>query len=336
MHPAGPQPRPRLLGPLLAASAVLLLVLYYCHSSAWRDPALQVEEVAGTEAEAGALEEPPEVTTAAGWPNSTCGEGATARGPGQRVVAFSYYGDVNNTRGYYTGIERNAAAIGGLYPGWTMRVYHDVPPGDRFAASRELDRLSREFPHLDLCYVGDVPGYGDLRGRQQNAWRFLAMADPLVDVFISRDLDALPLEREVGAVREWLESNATFHVMRDHTGHNVPILAGMWGARPELKREALKALAEVITGEPKGKKGQDQWLLAKHVWPNIRGDVWQHDAFYCHKYSSHGHMRAFPTPRNHTVVYNFVGNRFGVDTQPLVKECPQQCRPADHQDWLYC
>jgi hypothetical protein len=35
-----------------------------------------------------------------------------------------------------------------------------------------------------------------------------------VDFFASRDLDAWLIEREVGAVNAWMNSNTLFHVMR--------------------------------------------------------------------------------------------------------------------------
>jgi hypothetical protein len=52
------------------------------------------------------------------------------------------------------------------------------------------------------------------------------MLDPNVDVFISRDSDSVILQREVDAVDEWLRSNYTFHVMRDHPFHFAAILVG--------------------------------------------------------------------------------------------------------------
>lgn len=57
-------------------------------------------------------------------------------------------------------------------------------------------------------------------------WRFVAFADPLVDVALSRDLDSYLLPREEAAVREWLTSSLAFHLMRDHPSHNGFILAG--------------------------------------------------------------------------------------------------------------
>jgi len=50
------------------------------------------------------------------------------------------------------------------------------------------------------------------------------MADPFVDEFHSRDLDAKMLQREVDAVDEWKATNFTFHVMRDNPYHQI----GLW------------------------------------------------------------------------------------------------------------
>jgi hypothetical protein len=55
-------------------------------------------------------------------------------------------------------------------------------------------------------------------------WRFLTLSDPLVDVSVFRDLDSTLNERETAAVKEWLGSNYTMHVMRDHPSHTVRIL----------------------------------------------------------------------------------------------------------------
>lgn len=60
------------------------------------------------------------------------------------------------------------------------------------------------------------------------AWRFLPLLDPLVDRFMSRDTDSELIDREIDAVRQWLDSDATFHAMRDHPWHcNVDMLGGI-------------------------------------------------------------------------------------------------------------
>ena len=55
-------------------------------------------------------------------------------------------------------------------------------------------------------------------------WRFLALNDPLVDIFIVRDTDSRINIREERAVNEWLESDKLLHVMRDHPHHFYKIL----------------------------------------------------------------------------------------------------------------
>ena len=49
---------------------------------------------------------------------------------------------------------------------------------------------------------------------------------PQVDLFMSRDLDSAPTQREADAVQEWLRSGKTLHVMRDHPSHTFPMLGG--------------------------------------------------------------------------------------------------------------
>ena len=41
-----------------------------------------------------------------------------------------------------------------------------------------------------------------------------------------RDLDSRPSQREKAAVEQWLRSKHAFHVMRDHPGHDMAMLAG--------------------------------------------------------------------------------------------------------------
>ena len=57
-------------------------------------------------------------------------------------------------------------------------------------------------------------------------WRYMAMLDPLVDSFMARDSDSEINQREAAAVYQWLASNRTFHVMRDHQGHYASIMGG--------------------------------------------------------------------------------------------------------------
>ncbi len=47
----------------------------------------------------------------------------------------------------------------------------------------------------------------------------LPLLDEMVDTLMSRDSDSAITFREEEAVGEWLDSNKSFHIMRDHPAH---------------------------------------------------------------------------------------------------------------------
>lgn len=122
-----------------------------------------------------------------------------------------------------------------------MRLHHNLEKGT--TEHGLLCQVYCESPWMDLCDINALwrqfakrskagkPDWRPVTGEQisnlnKRMWRFIPLLDPLVDVLITRDLDASIIEREIVAVRQWLESNFTFHVMRDHHGHTARILAG--------------------------------------------------------------------------------------------------------------
>lgn len=79
----------------------------------------------------------------------------------------------------------------------------------------------------------------------------MPIGDPLVDIFVSRDLDSPIIDREREAVKIWEKSDKILHYMRDHPYHRYPILGGMWGAKvkkldPNDTRQIQIDIIEVI------------------------------------------------------------------------------------------
>ncbi len=128
-----------------------------------------------------------------------------------------------DSRRYFEGIGLNAAAASDLYPGWSVRVYHNLT-GE--TGLEELCRLGCDRENLDLCQVAEVPMLGDARWVLPTAWRFLPLADEQVAAAAFRDLDSLLSEREARAVGDWMRSKHSVHVMRDHPSHDMAMLAG--------------------------------------------------------------------------------------------------------------
>lgn len=178
-----------------------------------------------------------------------------------RVVSYSLWGD--NPK-YNVGALRNAELVNELYPGWQARFY--------VGTNTPVETINGL--HERGAHVIDMKKPGDWTGM---FWRFEAASDPEVDVMISRDCDSRITAREVAAVKQWLGSNAMFHIMRDHPHHATEILGGMWGVRAPL----LSNMSNLIHEYVKGDFWQvDQNFLREVVYPKVAQFSIVHDEFF--------------------------------------------------------
>ena len=72
-------------------------------------------------------------------------------------------------------------------------------------------------------------------------------------------------------------------------------------------------------------------MLNRYVWPWSKTDAVSHDSYLCQKYPD---TRPFPTERKKEP-NNFVA---AIVTEKVLlwDECPENCRPKNHLDWLHC
>ncbi|XP_063870041.1 uncharacterized protein LOC135105628 isoform X2 [Scylla paramamosain] len=167
------------------------------------------------------------------------------------------------------------------------------------------------------------------------AWRFAVLGDPTVDLFLSRDSDSWLLDREVAAVQEWLSSDLTFHVMRDHPNHKAVMLAGLWGGINKRPKK-FAAVRNVMFSQPTNlTRKYDQYLLATFLWPLIKNDTLQHDSYTC-TLTTHLGSIPFPTKREEDL-YCGCGPYKSRERFVLSRsKCPHACRPTQHQSWTLC
>ncbi len=141
----------------------------------------------------------------------------------KRVISLGLYGD--NPK-YTIGAIRNAEMRDTSFPGWILRVYHSNVPNDILET---LKSLSVELVHVENA---------------NTLSRFEVISDNTVDRFIVSDSDSRINASERLAVEEWIQSNRSIHIMRDHKSHCYPINAGMWGGvkniQPELNQKLLE------------------------------------------------------------------------------------------------
>ena len=172
-------------------------------------------------------------------------------------------------------------------------------------------------------------------------WRFAPMADGNVLEWHSRDLDATIIQRYVDAVKAWTKTNMTFHIMRDHPSHVTEILGGMFGVRQDTdvkKKVRMDEFVKMLDLHGSGwQRGDDQTALSAVVVPHATNDSLAHDSYHCQApLYQFAKTIPFPTRRFRKPpngIPNFVGNT-GSDL--LLKRCPKECRPPNHQDWLFC
>lgn len=196
-------------------------------------------------------------------------------------------------------------------------------------------------------YVGySVPGYVrhalDMAGAEvivvdgpedQTAtfWRYGGLnAD--YDYFMFRDCDSRPYERELYAVRDWLKSNRSIHIIRDHPFHGVPILAGLFGVKSDWKDAIRSALPMYIPTDFYKEVNSrisglaehgfvsndfyqvDQWWLRLYVYHICRNKIIAHDEFFGWE------RKMFKAPLPERVNNEFCGEGFDQDDNPRFPE----------------
>ena len=118
--------------------------------------------------------------------DTTCSIDAFERGSGQKVVSFSFYGDINSeyvtAKGFFEGIISNLKLMPQFYPDWIMRVYFDLDPRD--PVLDDLCQLACKNPLLDLCHAGQLPGTPMFNATKvfPMIWRFFPTLDPQVRI----------------------------------------------------------------------------------------------------------------------------------------------------------
>jgi len=140
----------------------------------------------------------------------------------KKIISYSLYG-INEhlewTRGFFKGIFVNFDLAKTVYPGWIIRVY--MPDNEPI----EFINLLKQMKDIELFLISTNVCL--------RALRYLPNDDPLVSVWISRDLDSIVTFREKVAVDDWLANypDKELHIMTDHLCHTWVIAGGMFGKK---------------------------------------------------------------------------------------------------------
>jgi hypothetical protein len=212
----------------------------------------------------------------------------------KNIISFSIWG---NNPLYWQGAVQNAKLVPEIYgDDWGCKFYYDnqVP-------QKCIDRLIALDAEVECMGGVDTSWEGGF-------WKHRAALMDGVERIIVRDADSRLSLREKMAVSQWVASGKSFHIMRDHPYHSVPILGGTWGATKDV---ALKIVALFQGWQYDWTDKQvDQVFLQQKVWPIIANQCFIHDEI-----SPMRNIQClpFPTKRNGL---EFIGEIFDENNQP--------------------
>ena len=137
----------------------------------------------------------------------------------KKIISVSLWGDKEI---YNKGLISNHKLLNTIYKDWSLVVYYD-------------DKITQE--SKDYITDNNIESYNMSNSNIDGMmWRFLISDKYDNGHVIFRDCDSRISLREELAVKEWIDSGKTIHVMRDHPYHRIPygnnslgILGGMWG-----------------------------------------------------------------------------------------------------------
>lgn len=202
-----------------------------------------------------------------------------------KVISFSLWGTGSQ---YLIGALKNADLAKEYYPDFECWFYIHKPT----VPQEIISQLSLK-SNVKIFFKD-----GDLNISKPMMWRFEAILNPDCEIMMSRDTDTRILPREVLAVKEWIESDKIFHIMRDHPHHNSNIMGGMFGVKKNSNVDWEKLMNEC---NQCGHRDYDQRFLADKIYPLIVNNSIIHATFFAHE----SHAKSFPIPYDSD--FKFVG-----------------------------
>lgn len=153
-----------------------------------------------------------------------------------------------------------------LYPDWVNVIHVDKSTYEPFKD------LFDNIPNTEVVICDDAPLCLAMLWRmkpifeQENGhWKYSHV--------ICRDLDSPATFREVQAVWQWIQDNTAVHAICDSVSHNIPMMGGMIGARPDyFTMRTAQTWNEMIELNPSfnfERKGSDQDFLTKVIYPRF-------------------------------------------------------------------
>ena len=138
----------------------------------------------------------------------------------KKVLSFVLFGRKSR---YWSPIPLTLLCHHLAFPKFHMRIHVSLGAREHrlFPLLRGLENLNEK---LEIKSVKQP-----YKGTQATLWRMMPLWDKKVKYTFCRDLDAIPGEDEVKAMRTFLRTGYLIHGIRSFEQHTVPLMAGMCG-----------------------------------------------------------------------------------------------------------
>lgn len=209
----------------------------------------------------------------------------------KKIISYSLYrinGDMDIKRGFYKGIFVNYDLAKTVYPGWTVRVYiPDNEPTEFIEKLAQMKDIELFLVSTDLCL---------------RALRYLPNDDPLVSIWISRDLDSIVTFREKAAVDDWIMNypDKELHIMCDHDEHRWTIPGGMFGKKNNSNTSFTQFIIDFYNETDPNEYEVDCTIAEKFFY--------KQDNYIQHYSNGKRLENSVPFPSHDTTNCTFVGN----------------------------
>jgi hypothetical protein len=215
----------------------------------------------------------------------------------KKVISYSLYG---NNKKYCIGMLENLKINKEKLSDWDVYIYYSEDVPDKY-----IEMYKEYNPLLINCGTTEYIWEGMF-------WRFYPFNDNTIDIFLSRDADSRITDREIKFINEFIVSDKSFHIIRDHPAHGIEILGGTFGVKLKEfnKKYKIKNIDEYILEYRKLyhkhiNRNTDQFFLKEKIWPLIKNDNYAHIALEKLRYTDKDIVIG--------MVYDFIGKDINVE-----------------------
>ena len=187
------------------------------------------------------------------------------------VFSFCLFGPYNPK--YYIGLKENVEIIFDKYPTYHIHIWcgNDVDKDKLNELLRNVI-VNVELQQKVMLYNINHTGF------IVTLFRFLSIDIPNVECIFSRDADSRINERDMWCIQRFLNSRYLIHVIRDHRGHFVPIMAGLCGFKKALFNNYNIRFNDIIqqTFNENVPYNYEQFILKITFFDNFRQHILVH------------------------------------------------------------